>query len=208
MNAFEQQYFFVLILENQIREPDLKRHFASVLDRLRLNEGIEGLKAYRERVKDGSVQLPDWLSQTIGAMTGLPDFQLKAEWIHEKLGQTISLKEVEEGLRRVQKSKMIFHDGTRYRETESHHSPDPFEVDGHKRYIYGALKTIDILNGEFDKHRPALFFSGALAVNEKDYEKIATAFYKFNQEMIAISEASKEPNRVIFASNNIFHVVK
>lgn len=208
MNAFEKQYFLVLILENQVSEPDLKRHFSSVLDRLRLNEELADLKAYRARVKEGSVQLPDWLSQTISSMTALKDFQLDAEWIHGKLDSTISLAEVEAGLKRVQKSKMIFFDGKRYRETETHHSPDPFEIDGHKRYIYGALKTIDILNGDFDKHRPALFFNGALPIHEKDYEKVAAAFYKLNQELIAISESSEDPNRIIFVSDNIFHVVK
>jgi len=209
LNAFEKQYFFVLIIQNEIRDQDLKNHFSLVLERLKANEQVEGLKAYRTRTKNGEgVQLEDWLSLTIGALTHFPDFQPDVRWLRKKLGDSVSEKDIENIFEKMKQSRMICVKDGRYREALSHHSPDPFEVDPQKRYIYGALKTLDILSGDFEKHRPGLFFNGALALDATDYEKVMDIYYKFIQELVALSEGAKSPERVIFMSSNIFHVVK
>lgn len=208
MNAFEKQYFIVLIIQNQIRDAELKAHFSGVLERLCMNEKVQDLKDYRARIKKDGVQLQDWLSQTIGAMTNFSDFQIDAGWLRKKLGGLVSEKDIKDTVEQMKKSKMIRMEGNRYKESSSHHSPDPFEIDSQRRYIHGALKTIDILSNDFEKHRPGLFFNGALAIAAADYDKVMAAYYKFTQEMIAISESASSPDRVIYISNNIFHVVK
>ena len=103
---------------------------------------------------------------------------------------------------------MIVFDGAKYHENCSHHSPEPFEYEGQKRYLHGAVKTIDILNTNFKAHCPSLFFNGSVSIAKEDFEKISTAYYRFIDEVIRIGESAKAPDKVIYISNNLFHVAK
>lgn len=208
LTPFEQQYLVVMLLENQLKAPELKKHFKQVLVRLKMNDEIKDLKKYRDKIQEEGVQLPDWLSLTIGALTEFPDFSSDSNWIAEKISGEITSKEISEKWKSMLENKMVYSDKDKYRETSSHHSPDPFEIKSYRRYLHGAIKTIEVLDGEIEEYRPALFFNGAIAISKGDFDKVSASYYRFIDEIIEIGKNTENKDSVIFVSNNLFTIVK
>ncbi|MDD4976917.1 MAG: TIGR02147 family protein [Bacteriovorax sp.] len=208
ISDFEHQYLIVMLLENQVKVQELKKHFKQVLTRLKMNDEIQDLKKYRDQIQQEGVQLPDWLALTIGALTEFPDFSSDPKWISEKISGEISPRDISAKWNSMIDHKMISLEKDKYYESSTHHSPDPFEVKSYKRYLHGALKTIEVLNGEIEDHRPALFFNGAIAISKEDFSKISESYYRFINEIIEIGKSSNNKDSVIFISNNLFSVVR
>ncbi|QDK36395.1 TIGR02147 family protein [Bdellovibrio sp. NC01] len=207
LSDFEKQFFIIMIIQGLVTDTDLQNHFRGVLGRIRINEEVHGLKSFREKV-NSPVPYATWLPVTIVAMANLPEFQANAEWIQKHLSDSVPLSEITDALKKVIDTKMIEFDGQRYHEPESHYSPDPNEINSHRRFIPGAQKSIDILMGDLVPHKPALFFNGGLAISQNDFKEVAEAYYRFINELMEISKKSKDPQRVLFVSNNLFHVTK
>lgn len=208
MSAFERQYFAVLLIENQVREPQMKRYFKEILQRLRANEEIAGLKDFRAKSNAGEAQMAGWLAPTIGALTRLQDFRPDARWIQNILSGDTPLPTIEETLQAMLERKVIAHDGKSYREKNFRYSPDPFEAEGYRRFLSGVLKAEEVLSGNLEGHRPATFSHGAYAVDEGGAKKIMDSYYRFLEELVRIAESTEAPNRVMFLSGNLFHVTK
>lgn len=128
--------------------------------------------------------------------------------MQKKLSGNLSTEEIFKKWTSMIDSKMIIKKDGKYVESSSHSSPDPFETQWHKRYLHGALKAVEVLNGDLKGNDPAFFFNGAIAISKDDFSKISECFCRLTNEIIEIGKNSEKKDSVIFLSNNLFTVVK
>ena len=141
-------------------------------------------------------------------MTGFENFKTDLLWIQSRLCSNVSVEEIEAALNLLEKSGMLKKEDGKYVPVQSLRSTSPFDFNDHRRYLDGVLKAANILQHDFDKHRPGSFFNAALSVTEEEYKEIVKLMVQFTDEVKARSERAKSSDRVVYMTSSLFHVAK
>lgn len=205
----EMQYFATLVSRDLIEEPMLKEYYSGILGSLKARKTDLQQYLSDHTSSIGSERtLQNWLASTILDLAKLKGFRADPNWIQERLIHDVSIREIESQLVALLEQGILAKTADGYDVTEYIHlTPDPYDLTSFRVYRVGLDLTHEILEHPA-RYKPCQFFMGSFAVNEDDHNRLVALFAKTRDEFVEIAKESKNPTRVVWASNNFFRITK
>jgi len=215
LDDFETQYFSFQVIRDLIEDEKTRAYFTSILGRLRFQGTRLGVAKDLNIESDSLRPFSYWLYIPLIELMSFPDFEDSDSWILGKLidGPGLTAVQIRGAIKDLLEMGAIEKKGNKYvwktpeLSDDTLLSPGPLDEAQFKNFRGLIEKTWEVL-GSRGKYQPNYFFQGSFAVNKEDSELLVKTVARHQDEIMQIVANSKNPDRLVAVTNNLFTLAK
>jgi uncharacterized protein (TIGR02147 family) len=210
LDEFETRYFTLQVLRELVSDQKTREYLALVLGKLRFERVSLGKVGDLATELASEFPLSHWLYGALIELMAFPDFRDDEKWVLSKLadGPKLSAGEVRSALDELIRQGIIEKRGKRFVVVKSTMSvPNAFNPESFKMYRGFVQKAWDVL-GDVGSYGSCHFLEYITAVTPEGEKELLLAAEEFRDKVVAISEKTRDPSRIVMVSNNVFGLVR
>lgn len=213
LSDFERQYFIFLYMKNTVKNAEIREFFNSILHSyLAFNRIKSHIQPSISQKASQTYVFRNWIVMAILSLARFGNYRHEAEWIQSKLGgpDIISLDEIKLAMAQVEKEKSIVSTAKGWaRSEEVFVSPvNPSDIEDNQRFKIGLGRAATAIDwkGKSGLHRPNRFQMYAIDLAEPEVKELINLCDEFEEKIVALAKKTKNPQKVMFISNNVFSI--
>lgn len=218
LSNIESQYLIFLFLYQTTKEAEIKSYFKKILynlkDRVLLTERLPELSLptpvlnVEPSSNNGRILYKTWTHLAVYTMVKLKDFNSDPIWIAKKLSDpNVTPKLISQIINELTEHGFLQMKNGQLTQANSKdlipYFADPEEYKACRSVLTRAMQTLN----DTHRHRSFCIQATAFAMSEENGRKAIDLYQNLFTQLRALEDTSRDPEAVLFVSNNIFNVV-